>query len=121
METGSWKRGNVETVETGSGDKKEMNDTQTKKSWSRLKLGTGIDGAVQRISRTYDRPGRLQKVTSWNAPTEGAVVNEVALAYNPFGKIASDAQSHSGAVTATVPTALKLHDSIENIRTAFNR
>lgn len=32
-----------------------------------LTLGTGIDGAVQRIARTYDRPGRLQKVTSWSA------------------------------------------------------
>ena len=67
-------------------------------------LGTGVDGAVQRITRSYDRAGRLSGVGSWSAATGGTAVNDVALAYNGFGQLTSDYQSHSAAVnTGTTP------------------
>jgi hypothetical protein len=35
-------------------------------------LGTGIDGAVRRISRTYDKLDRVLKITSYDNATVGS-------------------------------------------------
>src|SRR5690606_23672875 len=63
-------------------------------------LGPGIDGAVRRISRSYDRAGRLESVSSWSeaAPGAGSVINEVRMRYNGFGQLVEEYQSHEGQV-----------------------
>jgi hypothetical protein len=45
----------------------------------------------------------LAHVTSRSAVTGGSIVNEVALAYGPFGELVEDAQAHSGAVDGSTP------------------
>jgi hypothetical protein len=68
-------------------------------------LGDGVDGTVRRISRTYDVRGLRAKLTSWDnaAVGSGSVVNEIEFAHDGFGLLASEAQSHSGAVTGGTP------------------
>jgi RHS repeat-associated protein len=63
-------------------------------------LGTGIDGAVRRLSRGYSRSGRLDSISSWDDAEvgQGSAVNEVAFRYNGFGQLTRDYQSHAGAV-----------------------
>ena len=68
-------------------------------------LGTGVDGAVRRLSATFDVRGLVTKLTSHSNPTvgSGVVVNDVGLAYNSFGQVISDAQSHNLGVSGTTP------------------
>ena len=66
-------------------------------------LGTNVNGAVRRISRTFEPRGLPAKVTSVDNATvgSGAVVNEVELSYNDFGQVTSEWQEVTGAVTGT--------------------
>ncbi len=69
-------------------------------------VGSGIDNAVLRLSRTYEVRGLVEKATSYDNATvgSGAIVNEVQFSYNDFGQLENDYQSHSGAVnTGTTP------------------
>ncbi len=68
-------------------------------------LGTGIDGAVRRISLEYNARGLMTKVGSYNNATigSGTLLNEVARSYNAFNQMTEDAQSHSGAVDGSTP------------------
>ena len=67
-------------------------------------LGTGVDNGILMIARTYDVRGNPLNVTSYNAVSGGSVVNDVQSAYNSFGQLTAEYQSHSGAVnTATTP------------------
>lgn len=66
-------------------------------------LGSGVDGAVRRIATTYEVRGMKAKLTSYDNPTvgSGTVVNDVQFAYNDFGQLTTDYQSHSGAVNVS--------------------
>ena len=69
-------------------------------------LGTAVDGAVRRISTTYEVRAMKEKITSWNGETvgSGSVVNEVQFAYNDFAQITADYQAYGGTVnTSTTP------------------
>ena len=67
-------------------------------------LGAGVDGAVRRIESGYDTLGHVTTVTSFNAVTGGTATNQVARAYNGFGQLATEWQSHTGLVNpATTP------------------
>jgi RHS repeat-associated protein len=67
-------------------------------------LGTGVDGAVRRIESGYDVLGRVNSVTSFDASSAGTVTNQVTRAYNGFGQMTSEWQSHNGLVdAATTP------------------
>ncbi|WP_010584091.1 RHS repeat domain-containing protein [Schlesneria paludicola] len=68
-------------------------------------LGSGVDGSVRSIGRTYDNLRRLQKLTSYaNAAGAGTIVNEVQFTLDEMDQIAVTYQSHSGAVnTSTTP------------------
>ena len=69
-------------------------------------LGSGVDGAVRRISTSFEVRGVREKITSWNGETvgSGSVVNEVQFTYNDFGQITADYQAHGGTVnTSTTP------------------
>ncbi|MEI9896723.1 MAG: hypothetical protein WDN28_23400 [Chthoniobacter sp.] len=81
-------------------------------------VGSGIDSAVLRISRTYEVRGYLQTVTSLDNPSpgSGAIVNDVRLEYNAFGQLINDYQSQTGAVsTNTTPkTSYTYEDGSRN-------
>jgi len=66
-------------------------------------IASHLDTGIRRISRAYDNRGMLAHVTSRSAVTGGSIVNEVALAYGPFGELVEDAQAHSGAVDGSTP------------------
>jgi len=69
-------------------------------------LGTSVDGAVRRISTSFEVRGMREKITSWNGETvgSGSVVNEVQFTYNDFGQVTADYQAHGGTVnTSTTP------------------
>jgi len=69
-------------------------------------LGSGVDGTVRRITRSYEVRGLLEKLTSYDNATvgSGSVVNEIQYAYNGFMQLTTEYQSHSGAVnTGTSP------------------
>ncbi len=69
-------------------------------------LPADVDGSVQRLSYGYEVRGLVELLTSHDDATVGAgnVVNQVEVAYNEFGQISVDRQSHSGAVmTSTTP------------------
>jgi YD repeat-containing protein len=77
-------------------------------------LGSGVDGAVRRISRTYEVRGMLVNITSYDNPatTSGSVVNDVQHAYNTFSQLVTQYQSHSGAVnTSSTPSVGYQYDN----------
>ena len=62
-------------------------------------FGTGVDETVQKITRSYEVRGMLEKVTSWGLDgTEPVILNEVQLSYNDYSQLVSDAQEHEGEV-----------------------
>ena len=63
-------------------------------------LGTGVDGAVRRLTFAYEVRGLTSQLTSYDNASvgSGSVVNDVALLYKSFGQLTSDSQSHSGSV-----------------------
>jgi RHS repeat-associated protein len=69
-------------------------------------LGSGVDGAVRRLATRYEVRGMRVKLSSYDHATvgSGSLVNEVQFAYNDFGQLIADYQSHSGAVnTGSTP------------------
>ncbi len=66
-------------------------------------LGAGVDGAVRRIATTYEVRGMKETVSSFDNANigSGSVVNETKFAYNDFGQLITDYQSHSGAVNTS--------------------
>ena len=63
-------------------------------------LGAGVDGTVQQLAIAYEIRGLISGLTSYGSatPGSGTIVNDVQLAYNSFGQLITDSQSHSGAV-----------------------
>ncbi|MCX7428827.1 MAG: autotransporter-associated beta strand repeat-containing protein [Planctomycetia bacterium] len=59
-----------------------------------------VDGAIRRITTTYDDLGRVQSVSGHDDPDpgEGNVVNEVQYVYNGWGQVAREYQEHDGPV-----------------------
>jgi RHS repeat-associated protein len=99
-------------------EQKDQNETVHAYEYDRLgrlthdrvtALGTGIDGAVRRISRSYDRAGQMESITSWNEPEvgRGEVVNQVLQRYNGFGQLTAEYQSHGGAVSTSATPAVR--------------
>ena len=67
-------------------------------------VGAQVDPTVRRIESAYDALGRVTGVTSFDAPVGGTAVNQVTRAYNGFGQLTSEWQSHTGLVDpATTP------------------
>ena len=66
-------------------------------------LGSGVDGAVKRISTTYTIVGQIEKVTSYDNATvgSGSVINEVKYEYDTNGLLAKEYQNPSGAVNTS--------------------
>ena len=67
-------------------------------------LGTGIDGAVRRLGRSYDVRGLPYQLTSYGDTAGTSVVNQVQNQYNDFRQLAIQYQSHVGTVNiSTTP------------------
>lgn len=68
-------------------------------------LGAGVDGAVRRVSTSYDVRGLVEKITSYDNATigSGGVVNEVVREYNDVGLLTREYQEHGGAKTGSTP------------------
>jgi YD repeat-containing protein len=65
-------------------------------------LGGGVDGAVRKLTFTYNTQGLAEKFTSCDA--SNAIVNEVQRAYNGLGQLTDGYQAHNDDVdTATTP------------------
>lgn len=72
-------------------------------------LGSGVDGAVRRISTTYEVRGMKEKLTSYDNATvgSGSIDNEVSFAYDDFRQVSVDYQEHEGAVNTTTSPKLQ--------------
>jgi RHS repeat-associated protein len=67
-------------------------------------VGTGVDVAVRRIATAYNVRGQVDSITSYDSPTAGGVVSQVAVVYNAFGQVIAEYQAHGGAVdTSSTP------------------
>jgi RHS repeat-associated protein len=66
-------------------------------------LGSGVDGAVRRISSNYEVRGMREKLTSYDnaAVGSGSIVNECQYTYNDFGQLATEYQQHGGGVNVS--------------------
>ena len=65
-------------------------------------FGSGVDTSVAKLGYSYGKNGMMQMATSYDA--SGNVLNQVSRTYDGLGQLASDAQSHGGAVGGTTPT-----------------
>jgi RHS repeat-associated protein len=61
-------------------------------------LGSGVDGAVQRIDTAYNTQGNAYLFTSYSTPAGTTIVNQVQEVFNGLGQLTGEYQSHSGAV-----------------------
>ncbi|MDB5337519.1 MAG: hypothetical protein JWN70_3138 [Planctomycetaceae bacterium] len=63
-------------------------------------VGTDVDDAVLRIETTYEIRGTKEHLTSYDDATVsmGAIINDCQYAYNDFGQLTVEYQSHDGAV-----------------------
>ena len=69
-------------------------------------LGSGVDGAVRRLSLSYDVRGQVFQSTSYDnaAIGSGSILNQVQKTYNDFQQLVTEYQSHGGSVnTSTTP------------------
>ena len=59
-------------------------------------LGTGVDGAIRRITFAYHVRGMVLTITSYDnaSPGSGTIVNQVILTYNDFNQVESSEQQH---------------------------
>jgi RHS repeat-associated protein len=77
-------------------------------------FGAGVDQTVSELGYTYNDAGLLQTATSYGPG--GSVLNQVQDTYDGFGQLASEAQSHSGAVTDSTPTVGYTYDDSQGDR-----
>lgn len=63
-------------------------------------LASGFDGAVRRVSSTYDNLGRTTLVTSWSdaSPGSGSVVNEVGYEFDGWSNLTEYSQDPDSAL-----------------------
>jgi YD repeat-containing protein len=68
-------------------------------------LGGGVDGAVRRLETAYDGQGNAFLFTSYDAMSNGTIINQVARAFNRLGQLLAEYQAHGGPVNIpTTPT-----------------
>jgi RHS repeat-associated protein len=61
-------------------------------------LGSGVDGAVRRLQRSYDALGLLHQVTSYSDVAGTSVANQIENIYNGFQQLITQYQEHAGVV-----------------------
>ena len=74
-------------------------------------LGSGVDGAVRKLSYTYNALGQVEYLTSYSDTAGTTIVNQVKREYNSLGQITAEYQATNGAVdTATTPVVRYSYD-----------
>ena len=63
--------------------------------------GSGIDTGVLQIAVTYEIRGMIEHITSYDAASDGSVVNDVERVYNGFRQLITEYQEHTGAVNTS--------------------
>ncbi len=84
-----------------------------------MTVGTDVDDSVQRIETAYDDRMRVEKVTSYDAPSGGDVTSQVQYQYNDFSQVMTEYQQHGEEVnTSTSPNVQYAYEdgSDNNIR-----
>ena len=85
----------------------------------KVTVGTDVDDSVQRIETAYDNRMRVEKVTSYDAPSGGDVTSQVQYQYNDFSQVMTEYQQHGEEVnTSTSPNVQYAYEdgSHNNIR-----
>jgi RHS repeat-associated protein len=68
-------------------------------------LGYNVNGAVRRLETAYDSQGNVYLFTSFDAATNGNIVNQVLRQFNGLGQLTAEFQAHGVAVnTSTTPS-----------------
>jgi hypothetical protein len=68
-------------------------------------LGSGVDGAVRRITTAFTTLGEPSLITSYNAASGGSVVNQVEDIYNGLDQLDQQFEAINGAVNVeTTPS-----------------
>ncbi|MEJ7605169.1 MAG: RHS repeat domain-containing protein [Bryobacteraceae bacterium] len=65
---------------------------------------SGVNNAVLRISRTFERRGRIETVSSFSTASGGSssnLVNEVKRVYNDYRQLITEYQEHGGGVNTS--------------------
>ena len=66
-------------------------------------VGTGVDDAVLRIAKSYEVRGMVDKLTSYDAATDGSTVNQVVLEYDDTSLLDKEYQEHAGLKDGSTP------------------
>jgi YD repeat-containing protein len=78
-------------------------------------LGEGVDDAVLRIETAYDTQGNAYLITSFDAASEGNIVNQVLRTFNGLRQLTAEYQEHSGEVdTETTPMVQYTYSEMED-------
>jgi len=68
-------------------------------------LGSGVDGAIRRLTTTFNTQGLPELLTSYDASTNGNIVNQVQRTYKGLGQLTQEYQANDGAVnTSSTPS-----------------
>lgn len=69
-------------------------------------LGSGIDGSIRRIDRTYNTQGAVDAITSYADQLGTVVENQLVRQYNGLIQMTREYQSHVGAVDQALTLAI---------------
>lgn len=74
-------------------------------------LAAGVDGAMRRVSTSYNDQGMPEFLTTSDDPDpgSGSVINQVQRVYDAFRLLVADRQEHDGPVNAGTPTVSYLN------------
>jgi YD repeat-containing protein len=68
-------------------------------------VGSNTSSGILQIASAYEIRGMVQTVTSYDSATQnsGTTLNELQMAYNTFGQLVAEQQSHAGNVSGSSP------------------
>jgi YD repeat-containing protein len=74
-----------------------------------VSAGSGVDSTVAALGYGYNDAGQMSTGASYNST--GGSLNQVAMTYDGFGNLITDAQSNSGNVSGGTPTVSYTYDA----------
>ncbi len=75
-------------------------------------VASGVDGAVLRVSQTYEVRGMLNGITCYDNAVvgSGSVTSDIERTYNSYGQLVTEQQQHGEAVTSSSPQVSYAYD-----------
>jgi len=117
VKTAWWLDGNIKTRTDQNGTVRTwIYDAQRREIADEVTmLGSGVDGTVRKITRTYNTFGALETISSLDA--SNAVVNQNRYEYDTNQRLAKLYSNTSGAVnTSSTPYIEYIYDATKNLR-----